>query len=110
MCAQVRENAKSQTKKLSDPNQPPGKAPLMAPKIKKRLFAFFNFEIANLKRLFETTKFKNENFIVYNSFFQKLTILPKSQMQTNLFKQLLYSIFVILLILRMLHTCINHAF
>lgn len=51
----------------------------MAPKIKKRLFAFFNFEIANLKRFFETTKFKNENFIVYNSFFQKLTILPKSQ-------------------------------
>lgn len=86
MCAQVRENAKSQTKKLSDSNQPPGKAPLMAPKIKKRLFAFFNFEIANLKRFFETAKFKNENFIVYNSFFQKLTISPKSQMQTNLFK------------------------
>ena len=82
----------------------------MALKIKKRLFAFFNFEIANLKRFFETTKFKNENFIVYNSFFQKLTILSKSQMQTNLFKYLLYSILVILLILCVLYNYIYREF
>ncbi len=82
----------------------------MAPKIKKRLFAFFNFEIANLKRFFETTKFKNENFIVCNSFFQKLTILPKSQMQTNLFKYLLYSILAILLILCVLYNYIYREF
>jgi len=35
------------------------------------LFAFLNFGIANLKRIFELTKFKNGNFEIYNYFFEK---------------------------------------
>ena len=42
--------------------------------VKKLLFAFFNFGIANLERILELTKFLNENFLVCNYIFQKLTI------------------------------------
>jgi hypothetical protein len=44
----------------------PGKPPQIAQKLKKSLFAFLNFRIANLERKNETTKFKNENFIICN--------------------------------------------
>jgi len=53
-------------KKFSDSRVRCRKAPAIASQTKNRLFAFFNFGIANLKRIFELTKFKNENFEICN--------------------------------------------
>jgi hypothetical protein len=62
----VREISKFTKPKLSDLILRLGKPPKIAPNLKKSLFAFFNFGIANLERKNETTKFKNENFIICN--------------------------------------------
>ena len=60
------EIVKINVKKFSDPLLRPGKGPEIVPKPKKWLFAIFNFGIANLKLIFELTKFKNENFKICN--------------------------------------------
>ena len=46
-----------------------------------------NFGIANLKRIFELTKFKNENFKICNYIFQKSTILPWFEKQIYIIKE-----------------------
>ena len=66
MCAQRRKNTKILSEKFSDQKTRLGKASKIAPKPQKRLFAIFNFGIANLKRIIELTKFKNENFQICN--------------------------------------------
>jgi len=75
----VRENLKNWYRKISGPVLRLAKPVENAPKTENRLFAFFNFGIANLERIIETTKFKNENFKICNSTFQKMTIFRESQ-------------------------------
>ena len=75
----MRENLKFRIRKLSDRILLPENTPENSPKIKKCLFAFFNFGIANLERINETTKFKNENFKICNYTFHKMTIFGLSE-------------------------------
>jgi hypothetical protein len=75
----VRENSIFARPKLSGGYLRLGKPPKIAQNLKKPLFAFFNFGIANLKRKNETTKFKNENFKIYSYVCQNLTTFAQFQ-------------------------------
>ena len=75
----MRENLKNWYRKISGPVLRLAKPVENAPKTENRLFAFFNFGIANLERKNETTKFKNENFKIYSYVFQNLTTFVQFQ-------------------------------
>lgn len=79
------EKSKNTSQKLSDPKHRLEKPLKIDFNDQNALFAYFNFEIANLERIIELAKFLNENFSVCNYIFQKVETFRRFQGEVKLY-------------------------